>query len=334
MIRIAVAGAGAWGINHVRAFARTKGAELRMVCDESEAALAKAAALAPDATMVRSLDEVLGASDIDAVVLATPAVRHAAQARAALQAGKHVLVEKPMALSARDAESVVAAAVAADRTLMVGHLMMYHPATAMLKQLVSSGELGQVFYLYALRVNLGRLRSDENAMWSLAPHDISMILHVVGEEPESVSVRGGSYLQTRIEDVCFINMRFKNGIIAQIQNSWIDPRKERRLTIVGSKKMVEFDDVHPVEKLRIYDKGFDRPATFTEYGEYLSIRNGDIHIPYVPMVEPLETECRHFVECVAGRKRPITDGTAGLYVVRVLEAASRSLAQDGAPVAI
>lgn len=334
MTRVAVVGAGAWGINHVRSFARLKGAELVMVADASEASLARALALAPRARGGRDLEDALAAPDVDAVVLATPAVLHAAQAKAALAAGKHVFVEKPLALSAADARSVVDAAKAAGRVLMVGHLMLYHPAVLRLRQMIVAGELGKVLYMYALRVNLGRVRRDENAMWSLAPHDISMILHLLDEAPESVSARGGCYLQPGIADVAFVNLRFPSGVLAQIQLSWLDPRKERRLTVVGAQKMVEFDDAHPVEKLRIYDKGVDRPPQFTEYAQYLSIRNGDIHIPAVPMTEPLESECRHFIECVQENRTPLTDGEGALRVVSVLEAAQRSLEGDGAPVAL
>ncbi len=271
---------------------------------------------------------------IDAVVIATPAVTHAEVARAAIAAGKHVFVEKPLALSGADAEAVVADAAAARRVLMVGHLMLYHPAVDRMRRMIAEGELGAVLYCYALRVNLGRIRRDENAMWSLAPHDISIILHLLGEEPVSVSARGGCYLQKGIEDVVFVNLKFATGVVAQIQLSWLDPRKERRLTIVGSRKMVEFDDAHPVEKLRIYDKGFERPPAFTDFAEYLSIRNGDIHIPQVPMVEPLEVECRHFLDCVQNGKSPLTDGASALRVVRVLEAAQRSLDADGAPIVV
>jgi predicted dehydrogenase len=330
--KIAVIGAGAWGINHVRAFARTKGAEVAAVCDPSDEALARARGLAPSARTVRDVDSVLADASIEACVIATPAITHAQVALAALAAGKHVFVEKPLALSTADAEAVVAAATRARRTLMVGHLMLYHPAVERLRRMVTSGELGVIMYLYALRVNLGRVRRDENAMWSLAPHDISMILHLLDQAPESVSARGGCYLQKGIEDVAFVNLRFASGVLAQIQLSWLDPRKERRLTVVGSRKMVEFDDAHPVEKLRIYDKGFDRPPAFTEYAEYLSIRNGDIHIPQVPMVEPLEVECRHFLECVQEGKTPLTDGTSSLRVVKVLEAAQTSLLGDGTPI--
>ena len=334
MVRLAVVGAGAWGTNHVRAMSRTEGAELVMVCDPSSAACERALALAPKARATPDFAQVLSAADVDAVVLATPAKEHAQQARAALNAGKHVLVEKPLALDASDAQAVLAAAETHKRTLMVGHLMLFHPAVERLKAMIDGGELGRVFYIYAVRVNLGRLRQDENALWSLAPHDISIIEHLLGDEPESVSARGGIYLQSRIEDVVFVNLRFRSGVTAQIQVSWLDPRKERRLVVVGSHKMVELDDVAPSEKLRIYDKGFDPPPTFTEYAQFLSIRNGDVHIPQIAMVEPLERECRHFVECVTEGKRPLTDGHSALRVVRVLEAAQKSLENDGAPVEV
>jgi len=334
MVRVAVVGAGAWGINHVRAFARAPGAELVMVCDISASACERAQAIAPQVRLTGDLGQVLAAADVDAVVLATPAKEHSEQARMVLNAGKHVLVEKPLALDASDAHAVVAAAETHKRTLMVGHLMLFHPAVERLKAIIDIGELGRIFYIYAVRVNLGRVRQDENALWSLAPHDVSMIEYLLSDEPESVSARGGIYLQSRIEDVVFINLRFRSGVSAQIQVSWLDPRKERRLVIVGSQKMVEFDDVAPVEKIRIYDKGFDRPPVFTEYAQFLSIRNGDVHIPQIAMVEPLEREVRHFIECVAHDKRPLTDGHSALRVVRVLEAAQKSLENDGAPVEV
>jgi predicted dehydrogenase len=334
MVRVAVVGAGAWGINHVRAMSRAKDAELVLVCDSSETARARVAAIAPKARLCADFADVVSAPDVDAVVLATPAKDHAEHARAVLNANKHVLVEKPMGLDAAEAHAVVSAAETHKRVLMVGHLMLFHPAVECLKSMIDAGELGRVFYIYSVRVNLGRVRQDENALWSLAPHDVSMIEYLLGEEPDSVSARGGTYLQSRIEDVVFVNLRFRSGVTAQIQVSWLDPRKERRLTIVGSHKMVEFDDVHPVEKIRIYDKGVDRPPVFTEYAQFLSIRNGDIHIPHVPMVEPLERETLHFLDCIMHGKRPLTDGHSAMRVVRVLEAAQKSLEHDGAPVSL
>jgi predicted dehydrogenase len=333
-LRIAVAGAGYWGINHVRAFARQPGATLVAVCDPDAGARERAARLAPGARTIASFDALVADAEVDAIVLATPAVAHAAQAQAALAAGKHVFVEKPMALAAADAEAVAAAAARAGRTLMVGHLMLYHPGYEKLRALVHAGELGEVYYVYALRVNLGRLRKDENALWSFAPHDVSMILDLVGALPATVAARGESYLQPGVEDVVFVNLGFPDRKMAQVQLSWLDPRKERRLTVVGSRKMVEFDDVHPSEKLRIYDKGYDRPPTFTQYGEYLTVRHGDIHIPRVDMAEPLDLECRAFVRACNDGAPPRTDARHGIDVVRVLEAAQRSLKAGGAPVTL
>jgi predicted dehydrogenase len=332
-IRVAVAGAGYWGINHVRAFARLPGAELVAVADPDERARGRAAQLAPHARIEARIDALL-TPDVDAIVLATPAASHAAHAQAALQAGKHVFVEKPLALTVADARATVAAAKAAKRTLMVGHLMLYHPAFRRLAELVRGGELGRVYYLYALRVNLGRLRSDENALWSFAPHDLSMILDLVQSTPLTVAARGESYLQPGVEDVVFVNLAFSDRTMAQIQLSWLDPRKERRLTVVGSKKMVELDDAHPTDKLRIYDKGYDRPPEFTQYGEYLTVRQGDIHIPRIDMAEPLDLECRHFLDSIRTGTIPKTDGEHGLRVVELLEAASRSLASAGAPISL
>jgi len=332
MVRVAVVGAGVWGINHVRAMSRTPGAELVMVADASHTARERVQSIAPAVELAGDLGQVLAAPHVDAVVLATPAKLHAEQARMVLNAGKHVLVEKPLALSAADAHAVVSAAETHKRTLMVGHLMLYHPAVTRLKEILDSGELGRILYTYSVRVNLGRVRLDENALWSLAPHDVSMVEYLLSDEPVSASARGGVYLQSRIEDVVFVNLRFRSGVSAQIQVSWLDPRKERRLTIVGSQKMAEFDDVAPVEKIKIYDKGVDRPAEFTEYAQYLSLRNGPVSAPTFEMSEPLAQECHHFIECIREGKRPLTDGQSALRVVRVLEAAQESLESDGAPV--
>lgn len=331
-VRVAVVGAGYWGINHVRAFSRLDDAELVAICEPDGRTLDRASKLAPSARRLTRFEEVLEARDVDAVVLATPAVLHAQQAIASLGAGKHTFVEKPMALTVADAEAVCAAAERTKLTLMVGHLMLYHPGYQKLRELVRSGEIGEVYYLYSLRVNLGRLRKDENALWSFAPHDLSMILDLVGALPSTVAARGEAYLQPGIEDVVFVNLAFPDRKMAQIQLSWLDPRKERRLTVVGSKKMVELDDVHPTEKLRIYDKGYDRPPAFTQYGEYLTVRHGDVHIPRIDMAEPLDLEARHFVDTIHSSGVPRTSGRHGLEVVRVLDAARGSLQKSGAPV--
>jgi predicted dehydrogenase len=266
------------------------------------------------------------------VVIATNAAHHHAHAVAALRAGKHVLVEKPMAVSVAEAEAMVSEAEQRGRRLMVGHLMLFHPAVDRLRQLIESGELGRVYYMYAARVNLGRIRRDENALWSFAPHDLGIILELVQAMPAEVWARGECYLQPGVEDVVFLNLRFPDRTMAQIQLSWLDPHKERRLTVVGSRKMVVFDDTHPSEKLRIYDKGFQQAPEFSSFGEYLSIRDGDIHIPHLDLVEPLTAQCRHFLSRLREGGPLRTDGRQGLEVVRILAAAERSMRQGGVPV--
>jgi predicted dehydrogenase len=324
-IRIGIVGAGYWGRNFVRTYASLPEAQLSWVCDLDPEARHRASRLAPAARVTDHLEEMLADDSLQAVVVATNAAHHHAHASAALRAGKHVLVEKPMATAVADAEEMAQLAETGGRVLMVGHLMLYHPAVERLRAMADAGELGRVYYLYALRVNLGRIRRDENALWSFAPHDLSIILHLLRSEPATVWARGECYLQPGIEDVVFVNLQFADRTMAQIQLSWLDPRKERRLTVVGSRKMVVFDDGHATEKLRIYDKGFDRPPEYDSYSDYLSLRDGDIHIPHLDLAEPLAVECRHFLRCVAERTAPRTGGREGLAVVRILAAAEQSM---------
>jgi predicted dehydrogenase len=210
--------------------------------------------------------------------------------------------------------------------------MVYHPALLKIDELVRNGTIGDIYYIYATRVNLGRLRKDENALWSFGPHDVSMILHLMGSVPSRVAAHGHGYLQKGVEDVVFLHMDFADGRMAHVQLSWLDPHKDRRMTVVGSRRMVEFDDVHPTEKLRIYDKGYDRPPAFADFGQYLTVRQGDIHIPRVDMEEPLAIECRHFIQCISERRPPRTGAGEGLAVVQVLAAAQRSLESGGGSV--
>ncbi len=330
---VAIVGAGYWGRNHVRTFASLPGAALSSVCDLDAARLLAASRVAPQARTTLELGDILSDPAIDAVVIATQSRLHAEIARRCLEAGKHVLVEKPMALDVADAVGLDALARERRLVLMVGHLMVYHPAVAMLRRMVEQGELGRVHYLYSQRVNLGTARSDENALWSFGPHDLSIIHEIFPEaRPVSVSARGRSYLQSGIEDVVFMNVLFDDGMMAQVQLSWLDPHKERRMTIVGTRKMVTFDDVSSAEKLRVHDKGYDRPPEYGTFGEFLTLRDGDVWIPKVPFAEPLRLEAEHFVECVAGGKRPRTDGEEGIWTVRILVAAQRSLESGGAPV--
>jgi predicted dehydrogenase len=241
-----------------------------------------------------------------------------------LEAGKHCFVEKPLAQSVVDAERAVAAARASGRTLMVGHLLEYHPGVRKLKELADSGELGeQIFYIYGNRLNLGKLRADENALWSLGAHDVSVVLYLAGEEPIETVAHGESYVRDGVEDVVFCFLRFPSGLCAHLHLSWLDPHKERRFTVVGSRRMATFDDMALEGKLTIYDKGFDEDAR--GYGEYIT-RSGDIFSPRIPNVEPLRVECEHFVECVRRGATPRSDGESGVRVVRVLEALQLSLA--------
>ncbi len=327
---LACVGAGRWGRNLVRVFDSLPEVELAAVCDASQDVRQGLVRQYPEAKVVADYGEVLADEKIQAVVLAVPAIDHFDTAHQALEAGKHVYVEKPISLSYDHARQLTELAESRGLVLMVGDLMEYHPALRLLKELVDAGELGEILYLYSERVNLGVVRQDENALWSLAPHDISMILHLVDEEPESVSARGASYLQEGIEDVVFANLRFADGKMAQIQVSWLDPHKVRKLTVVGTKKMAVFDDMESAEKVRIYDKAAERQG-YESYGESITLRFGDIVIPHVNPAEPLKLECEHFVDCVRSGDTPLSDGRDGMRVVRVLEAAQRSLRADGAP---
>ncbi|MDQ3609304.1 MAG: Gfo/Idh/MocA family oxidoreductase [Actinomycetota bacterium] len=321
-VRVGVVGLGYWGPNLARNFANLPNAELRWCCDGQQEIREHLAAVHRQARFTGELDDLLGDPELDAIVLATPVPSHASLAVRVLEAGKHCFVEKPLARSVADAERAVQAADRAGKVLMVGHLLQYHPGVVKLKELATSGELGDVQYIYGNRLNLGQLRADENALWSLGAHDVSVVLHLAGEEPSELSARGESYVRPGVEDVVFAFMRFPSGLSAHLHLSWLDPHKERRFTVVGAKKMATFDDMALEQKITIYDKGFDEKAD--TYGEYIT-RSGDIFSPRLPNAEPLRLECEHFVDCVAEGRTPLTDGRSGLRVVRVLEGLQREL---------
>ena len=321
-VRIGVAGLGYWGPNLARNFAAIEGCELAWCCDGSAAARERWAPAFPGARFTGALDDLLADPDLDAVALATPVPTHGPLAERVLRAGKHCFVEKPLAQSVADAERAVGAAAESGRLLMVGHLLEYHPGVGRLKEIAASGELGAIHYLYTERLNLGVLRADENALWSLGAHDVSVVLYLAGEEPDEVEARGECYMRPGIEDVVFCFLRFPSGLAAHLHLSWLDPHKERRLTVVGSRRMATFDDMELERKLTVYDKGFDEAAG--SYGEYIT-RSGDIWSPRVPNREPLRIECEHFVECVREGHAPRSDGASGLRVVRVLEALQERL---------
>ncbi|MEN8149472.1 MAG: Gfo/Idh/MocA family oxidoreductase [Planctomycetota bacterium] len=332
MTTVAVAGAGRWGRNLVRNFATLPDCELRWVVEPDAGRRERVEAQYPTVRTSDRLDPVLADPDVEAVVVSAPARDHHAIGTAALSAGKHVYVEKPLALTLEDARDLERCAAEAERILMTGHLLLYHPAVLYLKDLIDRGELGDVYYLYSQRVNLGMIRRDENALWSFAPHDLSVMLHLLGEEPVSVSARGAAYIQPGIEDVVFVNLRFADDRMGQVQLSWLDPHKIRKFTVVGSKKMAVFDDTAPQEKIRVYDKGVDQPGDYATYGDSIGLRFGDVMIPRIDPSEPLRLECQEFIDCIRTGRAPRSDGASGVQVVRVLSAASESLARDGAPV--
>jgi predicted dehydrogenase len=322
---VGVVGLGYWGPNLARNFDRLPGVELSWLCDASEEALERWGAAFPPARTTSSLDDLLADESLDAVVVATPVPTHAELAQRVLGAGKHCFVEKPLGRSEQEAQAVVDAARAAERILMVGHLLEYHPGVERLSELVRSGELGDLRYIYSHRLNLGKHRQDENALWSLGAHDVSVILRLAGEEPYECTAVGESYVKPGVEDVVFAFMRFESGLTAHMHLSWLDPHKERRFTVVGSKRMASFDDMELERKLTVYDKGFDED--YSSYGEYIA-RSGDVFSPRISNEEPLRIECRHFAEAIREGREPRSDGEAGLRVVRVLEQLQRSLMES------
>jgi predicted dehydrogenase len=334
MVGVAVIGAGNWGKNLVRNFAALNGCELKYVVDCSEKVREAMAAGYPQARVVGDMREALADASVSAVVIAAQAHHHFKLAKAALIAGKNTYVEKPMTLSAADATELVELASSKGLKLMVGHLLEYHPAVNFMKEMIAAGEVGRPLYLCLERLNLGIVRKAENAWWSLAPHDISMACYLLDAQPVSVSATGQAYLGAGVEDVVFANLKFADGRMAHIHVSWLDPHKVRRATLVGSRKMVVFDDMDASQKIRIYDKGADVTQSVNSYVEAITLRTGDILIPQISSAEPLKLECQHFIDSVAGNSNPRSDGADGVRVVKVLEAGSQSLARGGEPVAI
>ncbi|MHB9028755.1 MAG: Gfo/Idh/MocA family protein [Candidatus Latescibacterota bacterium] len=334
MHTVGIIGTGYWGKNLVRTFAGLESVQLKYISDSSQEILTSVAKNYPQITATKNYQIILDDSSVEAVVIAAPAAKHFQLAKDALNRGKHVFVEKPMTLEVQHSRELVELAEEKGLKLMVGHLLLYHPCITEIREYITRGDIGKVFYIYSQRLNLGKVRSDENALLSFAPHDISVILHLLDAHPVSVTAGGRSYLQPGIEDVVFLNIFFENQVMAHVHVSWLDPHKVRRITVVGSKKMVVFDDMEPQEKVKIYDKGVDRSSDYGSYGEFLSLRNGDIHIPDIKMLEPLRLECEHFIDCIEHDKTPVSDGRNGLLVTQVLDAGHRSLRSGGIPVEV
>lgn len=331
MLKVGVIGCGYWGPKLARNFHELPESELAWASDLRQERLDHLKGLYPQVQTTEDYRDLL-ASDVEAIVIATPVSTHHRLALEALRAGKHVLIEKPIAASIQEAEEIVTEGDQQNRVVMVGHTFEYNPAVEAVRSIVAGGELGEIYYVNGTRVNLGLFQPDINVVWDLAPHDISILLFVLGLNPETVSARGGVYVQRRrgVHDVAYLTLYFPNGVLADVRVSWLDPCKIRRYTIVGSEKMLVYDDIESENKILIYNKGVEAPPySDTEEEFHLSYRYGEV-APYpVRWMEPLSMECQHFVDCIQAGKEPRSSGRVGLKVVKVLEAAQRSLLNGG-----
>src|SRR5687768_16748759 len=334
-VTVGIAGFGYWGPNLVRNFRAIAECRLKAVCDLSEKRLKAMHALYPDATGETDFSRLVDDPEIDAIVIATAARLHFSMAKASLEAGKHVLIEKPMACSTAECEELISLGKQQGKVIMVGHTFLYSAAVRKIKEIVDNRDLGDLRYIAARRLNLGLFQKDINVAWDLAPHDISIILHIMQEVPQSVNCRGGASITSGIEDMTSMSLQFTKERSAIIHSSWHDPRKVREMTIVGSKRMIVYDDIAPLEKIKVYDVRVERPPHYNTFAEFqYAYHYGDTYSPYIKHDEPLRTECQHFIECIHDGLVPLTSGSTGLEVVRILEASSQSLRQHGAPVTL
>ncbi|MFO7299810.1 MAG: Gfo/Idh/MocA family oxidoreductase [Actinomycetes bacterium] len=334
-VRIGLIGYGYWGPNLARNVSALAGdgVELAAIADRDAAQRMRAREAFPGVEVVEDGMALIQRPDVDAVVIATPVGSHHALARAALMAGKHVMVEKPLAATVAEAEELVTLADQKGLVLMVGHVFEYSDAVEYMKEVVDSGELGEILYIRSLRVNLGLYQRDINVLWDLAPHDLSIVNFLLGNEPQAVSAVGRAHVTPGVEDIVNLNLHYESSPLVTVVVSWLDPRKIREMTVIGSRKMLVYDDVSAIEKIKIFDKGVDRPSSYSSFGEFhYSYRYGDIVTPMIRIREPLSTECQHFVDCIRHGKSPRSDGHSGARVVRGLSAAQLSLQRDGAMV--
>ncbi|RPJ39767.1 MAG: gfo/Idh/MocA family oxidoreductase [Planctomycetaceae bacterium] len=330
-LNVGVIGSGYWGPNLIRNFVSLPESNLVAVADLRQDRLSHIKAMYPTMQVTDDYWDLFSMK-LDAVVVATPPTTHFSIARDCLQHGLHVLVEKPLALNSRDAEELIEIAERKGLMLMVGHTFEYNAAVRELRRIIHSGELGKIHYVDAVRVNLGLFQPNLNVLWDLAPHDISILYYILGKEPLKVSAQGAECVVPGKHDIAYLNLEFEDNVLAHIRVSWLDPSKVRRITVVGSKKMVVYDDVEPVEKLKIYDKGVETPSYPDTYHEFqFSYRHGYVVSPAIRMTEPLKEECQHFLQSILENRAPQSDGRVGLKVVRVLEAAERSLLRGGIP---
>ncbi len=332
-VKVGLVGLGYWGPNVARNFDALAGCELTWCCDADEESREKWGRVYRETKFTDNLDDLLSDDSLEAIVVTTPVPTHAAMVEAVVGAGKHCFVEKPLAQNLADAEKIAAMAEDAGKVLMVGHLLEYHPGIVQLREMIERGELGDIRYIYGQRLNLGQLRYDENALWSLGAHDVSVILALAGGElPVEAQARGESFITDGVEDVVFAYMRFESGLAGHLHLSWLDPHKERKITVVGANKMATLNDMEMERKLTVYDKGFDPGPHESSYGgdrEYVT-RSAGIFSPPIPNREPLAIECQHFIDRVNDGEAPRSDGRSGARVVRVLEALQASLDAGGA----
>lgn len=335
IIRAGVVGCGYWGPNLIRNLRQSPDCQLKIICDASEQRLRHMQRLHPDVATTNNFEDLLKDPELDAVVIATPVRFHFDMAKACLTAGKHVFIEKPMARTVAEGEELVALADRQGLVIMVGHTFLFSPAVRRMKEIIDSGDIGELQYISARRLNLGLFQKDINVAWDLAPHDISIILHLLDEQPVSVSCQGNSHVTRGIEDVTMMYLNFRKNRCAFIQNSWLDPKKVRQMTIVGSRRMIVYDDIEPLEKLKVYDSRVEVPPHYDTFADFTySYHYGDAYVPYIKQDEPLKLECQHFLECIREGTTPITGGRQGLEVVRILEASSVSLRQKGGDIAL
>jgi predicted dehydrogenase len=333
MHNIAVIGCGYWGPNLIRNFLSLQGVTMRVICDKNAERLEYLGKVYPDVERTVKVERILDDPSIDMVAISTPVSTHFPLASACLEKGKHIFVEKPLAASAVECRKMIHLAEERSLILMVGHTFVYTQTVRKIKEIVDSGEIGEVMYVSCRRLNLGLFQKDINVAWDLAPHDISIILYIMNKKPIAVNCQGKAHISPTVEDVTNISLTFPNGGFAMIQSSWIDPRKVREITIVGTKKMIVYDDTEPLEKIKIYDKHVEAPPHYDTFAEFqYSYHYGDILSPFVREVEPLKIECQHFVDCVEKAARPESDGYVGLAVVQILEAATESLKRGGGTV--
>lgn len=330
---IGIIGCGYWGPNLLRNFRPLPGCRVKTICDFDRSRLAHMKTLYPEVETTTEAESLFNDPEITAIIVAVPVRYHYSLAKAALQAGKHTFIEKPMASTSAECEELIALAEARKLVLMIGHTFIYSSSVRKIVDIVQSGDLGEIRYINSRRLNLGLFQKDINVAWDLAPHDISIILEILDESPLEVNCQGNAHVTPGIEDVANMSLTFRNGRFATIQSSWLEPRKIREMTIVGTRRMIVYDDLQPIEKIRVYDMRVDRPPHYDTFAEFqYSYHYGDSYIPFIKQEEPLKVECQHFLDCIEKGTRPLSSGYEGLELVRILEASSASLKMHGAPV--